>query len=284
MRRARSVVAVLAAGAVALAASSAYAAPPPAAPEPPSAEVSVSREQFRAGMNAAEAGQWDAAREAFARAYALYPRPLTLLDLAGAQAHTGHLVDAAESYRRFLREATAPPASDHREDARRALEQIEPRIAHVRVVVTGLAPSDAVRLDGAPFPAAALGAPFPVDPGAHEVTVERESAPLHRASFEAGEGASQDVTLLVPEVRAAPAPAVEPPPAARAPSPFLQPVPAEAPKAEEGGHVWSSPWFWVIAGAVVTGGAVTGGVLAAHAGSSPAGYSGNVTPGHLVLP
>src|SRR5262245_47720435 len=118
-----------------------------AAPSPLPSEVELSREQVRRGVEAARSGRWDEAREAFSRAYRLAPRPLTLLNLAGAQSQTGQLMEAAASYRRFLREAVGPTWGPHRETAQGALVQVERRIPHVRLRVRGLAADDAVTMD-----------------------------------------------------------------------------------------------------------------------------------------
>src|SRR5947208_298081 len=86
------------------------------ADEPTAAEIAMSHEQMNRGLAAAQRGDWIAAREAFARAYALDSRPAVLFDLAGAQTQTGQLLAGAESYRRFLRESP-----DHQDEARQAL-------------------------------------------------------------------------------------------------------------------------------------------------------------------
>jgi hypothetical protein len=54
------------------------------------------------GLRAAKDKNWEVARERFEQSYALDPRPLTLFNLAVAQEHTSRLVDARESYARFL--------------------------------------------------------------------------------------------------------------------------------------------------------------------------------------
>lgn len=285
--------------ALTLAAACALASPSRAAPAPPSheptaAEVSLAREEFQTGMEAVEGQKWEDARAAFARSYALLPRPLTLLNLAGTQAQTGHLVAASESYRQFLREARSAPASAHRADAERALARVETRLGHVELRVDGIAQDDTLTLDGEGLSTATVGLDLPIDPGKHEVLLSRAGAVAARASFDAGEGETQQVTLhpLPAPAIAAPSAAASPPPPPLALTPsmsptprveqpaWLAPTPAEKPPSS--GSVFKSPWFWTAAG-VVVGAAVTVGVLASRTTEATA-YSGNVPPSRMVLP
>src|SRR4051794_12238516 len=69
-------------------------------------KVPVARRMYEEGVDAVNKGRWSVAHDRFKASYDLAPRVLTLFNLAGAQAQTGRLVEAAESYRRFLRETT----------------------------------------------------------------------------------------------------------------------------------------------------------------------------------
>jgi hypothetical protein len=222
-------------------------------PAPTAAEVTLAREQFRDGVAAARTGRWWEALEAFTRSYELAPRPATLLNLAGAQVETGHLVEGAESYRRFLREADGR-AAQRIPMAEAALAAVEPRIARVRVEIEGLLSRDVVSLDELPLSEAVLGEELPVNPGAHALRVERDGAEVGRAEFDVVEG----------ERRLAPI-ALTLPPGEEAP-------------AESAGPAWlRSPWFWTAVGVVVVGAAVGIGVGVATSGDGP--YVGNIPPG-----
>jgi hypothetical protein len=211
-------------------------------PAPTAAEVTLAREQFRDGVAAARTGRWWEALEAFTRSYELAPRPATLLNLAGAQVETGHLVEGAESYRRFLREADGR-AAQRIPMAEAALAAVEPRIAR-----------DVVSLDEFFFLEVVLGEELPVNPGAHALRVERDGAEVGRAEFDVVEG----------ERRLAPI-ALTLPPGEEAP-------------AESAGPAWlRSPWFWTAVGVVVVGAAVGIGVGVATSGDGP--YVGNIPPG-----
>jgi len=233
------------------------AAQAPADPNvPTAAETTLAREQFRAGVDAARSGRWWEALEAFTRAYELAPRPLTLLNLAGAQVETGHLVEGAESYRRFIREAEGR-AAEQVPAAEEALASVEPRIARVRLEISNLARRDLVELDDAPLSEAVLGAELPVNPGEHVVRVERAEQEIARESFsvEEGERRLTPVQLELP----------------------LAPLEAEGGGSDGGGGIFASPWFWVIVGVVVVGTAIGIGVAVASGGQDP--FAGNIPPG-----
>jgi len=222
-------------------------------PAPTAAEVTLAREQFREGVAAARTGRWWEALEAFTRSYELAPRPATLLNLAGAQVETGHLVEGAESYRRFLRDAEGR-AAQRIPMAAAALAAVEPRIARVRVEIDDLLSRDVVTLDDLPLSEAVLGEELPVNPGAHAVRVERDGAEVGRAEFDVveGERRSTPITLALP--------------------------PGEDAPSDATGPAWlRSPWFWAAVGVVVVGTAVGIGVGIATSGDDP--YVGNIPPG-----
>ncbi|MEI8255186.1 MAG: hypothetical protein WCJ30_05880, partial [Deltaproteobacteria bacterium] len=170
-----------------------------AAPTPPSAnEIALAREQSRIGVEAARQQRWTEAREAFERSYRLYPRTLTLLNLAGAQVESGQLVEGTESYRRFLQEATSGPAAAQRDAAQHALMDAEARIPRLRVAAAGLLASDQLLLDGQAVSHAALGAQLPVDPGPHVLAVLRNGTDIVHTSFSVEPRGTRDVSLTVP--------------------------------------------------------------------------------------
>jgi hypothetical protein len=63
------------------------------------------RREFRAGVDAAEAGNWDSARARFERAFALTQRPIILLNLAAVHAELNDPRSAHQVLSRFLAEA-----------------------------------------------------------------------------------------------------------------------------------------------------------------------------------
>ena len=154
----------------------------------------AARQQFESGVSAAHEARWEQAREAFRLSYELFPHHSTLLNLAGSEAETGRLVEAAETYRRFLREAPA-------DDARRALasatlSELEARIPQLRVLGAPASASE-LRVDGRAMPVRVLDAALPLDPGTHALRVESPEG-ARCGSVELAEGDRREVTLAPP--------------------------------------------------------------------------------------
>jgi hypothetical protein len=184
------------------------------------------RAELATGVALAEDNRWEEALIAFRRAHALSPQPATLLNVAGAEAQTGRLVAATESYRRLLR---TPGLSDGlRGVVRTALAAAELRVARLRISVERRGAGDRVLLDGRPLITAELGGDVPVDPGAHTLLLERDGVTRVRSKVALREGETRAIVL-------------------RAPAP---------PEAERSRSVFASPWFWATVGVVITGGAI----------------------------
>lgn len=233
--------------------------------EPSARAVTLAREQFRLGLDAVRAGDWESARAAFQRSLDLAPRPVTVLNLAGALAQTGRLVEAAELYRRYLREAEADETRQ-RADATRALEALERRVARLRVHVEGSAAEDAVLLDGEVLPPAALEVEMPVDPGRRVLALRRGGEIIAERAVTLRDGRTQEVTLRAPAPRGDTAPR------------------AVGPTADDGseggaGSLLESPWFWVASGAGLAVAVTVLALVASGASSGPPPYRGNVPPG-----
>lgn len=160
------------------------------------AELAAARALFDEGIAAAREERWEAARSAFERSYAIAERPTTLLNLAGAQVQTGRLVEATESYRRFLAEENAGPRqARYRRDAQQALADTERRLARLTIQVEGAREGDRVTLDARELPAEALGTELPVDPGSRTVALERGGATAAREVVTLAEGERRELSL-----------------------------------------------------------------------------------------
>ncbi|MBX7191000.1 MAG: tetratricopeptide repeat protein [Sandaracinaceae bacterium] len=231
-------------------------------------ESVLAREQFRTGVAAAREGRWDAAAEAFQRSYELSPRPLTLLNLAGAYAQTGHLVESVEAYRMFLMERQGVTAR-MRTDAEAQLADLEPRIPRARIRVLGIAEGDVVRLDEYELSTASLEQPLPVNPGDHTVLVQRGEQEPIATTFTLEEGQTEDVLL---DARPLP-----PPTETHGPDVIGTTGPTTPAR-----PITDDPVFWivVVGAAVVVGGVVTGVVLATQPGPTTVG---NLPPGQIAI-
>ena len=231
------------------------------------ARVEDAREHYRRGMDAVSEARWEDACEAFATAYELVPRPLILFNLGGAQMEAGRLVDALDSYRRFL-ESAESESEEFVSEARAAVERLERSVPRVTLRAPGAPVGSEVRLDGDAVLASELGTELPVDPGDHRAEVARGAEILASETFEVSEAERLEIVLDV-EVEVEEV----------APGPFETGTAGED---DDGSSVLSSPWLWVAVGVVVIGGAVTAGVLLS--GDDPADpHMGNLPPGGFRL-
>lgn len=238
------------------------------------AERSLARQQFQDGVAAARESDWERALEAFQRSYELLPRPLTLLNLAGAYAQTGRLVEAAEAYRMFQHEEGV--TDRQRRDAEDQLHEIEPRIPHVRLRILGIEEGDVVMLDEYQLSSAALDEAYPVDPGEHSATIERTGHEPRVVPFTAREGVQQDVLIDVrAENWAALTEDAPPPPGGGGPIDDGEPPPSTS--------IAEEPAFWIVLGSILVAGGVAVG-LGVGLTATPEPFSGNTSPFRVELP
>lgn len=261
-------------------------APPPAqvlAQEASASERALARRAFRQGMQAARAERWDDARVAFERAYELVHRPRVLLNLATAQVHTGRLVEGAEGYRRFLREAGEDAEPRLVEEARRRLAEVEARIPQLTLRANGILDADELRVDGEVLSHAILAAPLPVDPGPHRVEVLRDGAAVAEAAVDLEEHGHESVMLEVPPPRrvvTVPTPDQVARGAGTGAGPSGDFTGGDTGGDDDsGGGVLRSPWLWIAVGLAVGGGVAAGVLLTRDSGQGP--YTGNFGPGFV---
>lgn len=244
------------------------------------AERQEARETFQQGVQAAREAQWEDARAAFARAYELAPKPVILLNLAGAQGKTGRLVEAVRSYRRFLDLATEGKATRHRDAASKALKELEPLVPQVRLEVSGRTDADVVEVDGQPV---STDEPVPVNPGQHAVVVRRGDLVMEQRGFEVDVGQQESLTIDVPSAapstrEAAGAVAAEPAPDAEADRLAAGSTPRDDRSA------WASPWLWTGVGAAVAAGVLTGVLVGLKGSDGSDPFQGNLEPGTIEVP
>lgn len=195
-----------------------FAGTPAAAAQPSEHDQAV--ELFRRGVAAAREEQWVAARRAFERAYELLPRPEILINLAAAQAQTDQLVEAQRGYREILATDGVDPRL--REEAERALLDLDRETPRVHVTIGGLAPGDRVALDDATVTTASLEGDLSVDPGPHTVIVTHGDTLLTRAEFTAERGRTIAVPMTITSRPAGDTEVSAPLAAAPRPDPTLQ--------------------------------------------------------------
>lgn len=252
---------------------------PTAALAQTAAERSLAREQFQDGVTAAREGDWSRAADAFQRSYELVPRPLTLLNLAGAYQQIGRLVEAAEAYRMFMHEEGI--TARQRQDAEEQLAELEPRIPRVRLRILGLEDGDRVTLDEYQLSVAALDELYPVDPGEHTATIERTGHDARVVPFTATEGVQQDV-LIDARPESWPATATSGG-EGEGEGEGDGEGEGEGEGGGGGGSIAEDPVFWVILGSVLVAGGVAVG-LGVGLSTPPEPYVGNTYPFRVELP
>jgi hypothetical protein len=233
--------------------------------EPSSTELAAARALFYEGVEATRREEWSVAEERFARAYEIVRQPQTLINLAGARAHLGRLLEASETYREFLRLASVEERAQWAREVEAALATIERRTPSVVIEIDALEAADRLTLDGAPLSRAVLGVAVPLDPGAHRIAVVREEREVASRDVTLAEGARESIAIELPRVRRA-----VPPPV----------IPVEE-RVEDETSFWSSAWPWVIGAGLV---AIAAGVVVTLLITAPDPFVGNVPPGHTVVP
>jgi hypothetical protein len=234
------------------------------------------RALFEEGVSFVEHADWPRAEDRFRRALALRDSPVIAFNLASTLSEQGKLVEASELLRKLQRD----PGLDQglHKSASDLHAQIMPRIARVRVHVENAAAGDAVQLDGAPLLDAQLNVEIPIDPGSHELQLQRDGASVVSEPFELAEGGTRDVSIT--------APAALSPRAVAASQPVTAPAPAAAATqpADHAGPITSKWWFWTGLAVVVAGAAVTVAVVASGGDPAPAPrFQGDFKPSSLAL-
>jgi hypothetical protein len=160
--------------------SGAFAAP--AFAQVNDAERAAARDLFRQGDELQREARFDEALLKFQHAEQLYSAPTNQLRVAECEAALGRLVESAEAYREVLRTTLprgAPPAFQAAVDqARTELEQVEPRVPKLTIVVQpGNVGKPTLEVDGQSVPAALIGEAVPLDPGPHRVAISAPGYP-----------------------------------------------------------------------------------------------------------
>ncbi len=153
------------------------------------------------GMEAFKAGDYARAADYFERAEDLVHAPTHLLFIARARLKLGRLVAAREAYLKLDRETLPDDAPDAfvnaQEVARQELDELEPRIPFVSVVVQGGGDDVKVMRNGKEIPAALIGIPQPLDPGQYEFVAQGPGLISSTQTLTIGEGAKETVLLTM---------------------------------------------------------------------------------------
>ncbi len=179
------------------------------------ADIESARQAYNDGIALRDKGDMKGALEKFRAAHALGNTPITGLELCKTYAALAQPVEARETClgvaRLPVQAAETGRSQEARAEAARVADEVKAKIAQLKLVITNVPPGrePTVTVDGVTIPSAALAQPRAVNPGVHVVVAKVGSGGETRATFEAREGAVQDLELAVQ-----PPPADEPPPVA----------------------------------------------------------------------
>jgi hypothetical protein len=231
----------------------------------------AAEQAFHLGVEAARQERWVDARAAFEQAYSLSPRPVVLINLAGAQARTGRLTEAARNYHRILEDQTSPETASFRRAAAEVLPALEARIPRVRLRPSGLSAADVIRIDGDATSAETLTTGQVLDPGEHTLVVEHGGVERARVLFALIERELRYIALPLP-VLAGPQPA----------NAAVIDVPISDAMAEPTAKrsLWASPWTWTAIAVAVAGASVATFVLVENRDQT---FSGSIPPGQISV-
>jgi hypothetical protein len=161
-------------------------------------ELADARQLFAEGVEHARAGQWQLAVAAFEAAYAIAPRPAVLFNLAAAQKRSSKLLASNANFRRFVNSDDPSISRAHLRVAQAELAEVESRIPRLRIEIEGLKDGDRVMLDHTRIYPDELGRELWIDPGLHQVRVDRPHGDQQQRSIEVQEGQVRLLSFRLP--------------------------------------------------------------------------------------
>jgi len=226
-------------------------APVPAAAQT-AEQTAQARTALKQGATLLQKRQYQQALARFQEAYGLVPTPKIHYNFGLAYLGLERNPEALESFEAFLREFQDPPPVQ-RLKATEQIEQLKQKV--MQLSVTCNVEGAKVVIDGRLRGLTPLPRAIPLDPGAHQLLVEKEGShdPALRSVFgAAGQTIQTTIDLKSkPDDRplAIAAPVSEPAPLLRAEAPPPEPTP-----------LYKNGWFWTGVG-VVAAAAVVGSIL-----------------------
>jgi hypothetical protein len=228
------------------------------------------RELFEQGVGLAEQGDWAAAEDRYRRALALRSSPVITYNLASALAEQGKLIEASEMLRRVLVDDKTEPAL--RQAATQLQATLGPRIGRIQIALQGQERDDSVLLDSRVLHTAQLNVEIPVDPGSHQLRLERAGKTIDLQSFTLDPGGREEIRLVAPAVAATPLEI------------DTDLAESERPRARNDHPVSESQkpalltrwWFWTGVVAVIGVGTLVGVAAASGGGQAQTAYQGSL--------
>lgn len=151
-------------------------------------DVATAEALFSDARALSQAGEHARACSKYAESHRLDPGVGVLFFLADCYEKTDRLAQAWATYREAARAAESRGQSERVTAARQRIEQLEARLARLKIQVDMSVSGVEVRLDDTVLRAAAMGTELRVDPGTHEVRVSAPNYEPHmvEVTLEAG--------------------------------------------------------------------------------------------------
>ncbi|MGZ3421300.1 MAG: PEGA domain-containing protein [Polyangiales bacterium] len=165
--------------------------------------LALARQRFQKGLDLFGAGDFSGALVEFRASNALYASPNSRLYVARCLSKLGRLAEAFGEYERTIGEGEERAAIDPRyaeaaAAAKKEIETVRPKIARVRVQISGTLPKGArVEVGGKTLPPEAIGLLVPVMPGTIAVRVSAEGYRDAQTSVEVAAGATHTVQIAL---------------------------------------------------------------------------------------
>jgi hypothetical protein len=156
-------------------------------------QTAVAESLFQQGRGLLERGRVAEACAKFAESQRLEPAGGTLLNLALCHEQQGRLATAHAEFGEALAVATREQRSDRQQIARARLDAIAPRLPHLAIDAPDRGAE--ISIDGNPLPPSALGVPFAVDPGDHQVSAWEAGKESVSRTVHVAEGRTERVSL-----------------------------------------------------------------------------------------
>lgn len=233
---------------------------------------------FRQGRDLLKEGHTGEACSKFAESQRIDPKLGTLLNLALCHEKDGKIASAWAEYTSAITIAHRENQREREDYAKERVRALDKRLSHVTIRAHAPVSGLSVTLDALVLETAALGAPLPIDPGAHRITASAPGKAAWASTIDIPSD-PRDVNVEVPElapsaspVETTPRPLVTAQPAPLPPPPVVAPPPASSapPPPKPPQKTGISPIAiagFSVAGAGLVVGAATG--IAAFAASRP---------------
>jgi hypothetical protein len=158
---------------------------------------------FRDGRALLEQGRTDEACKKFASSYRIEHKLGTLLNLATCHEAQGKIATAWAEFTEAAVQAERTNQPERQAFAREHADALYKRLSRVSIVLEG-EPEATVKVDNVQIDRAALGSPFPIDPGEHVLTVTAPGKARWAKKFVVPPGpASTSVSVPVLEAESA---------------------------------------------------------------------------------